>query len=590
MIMKKYLFLAASALALASCSSDDIIGNNGGGQQNVDNVAINFNSGTNNITRVTKEGKNAADALNNNFVVYGYKTTTGDPATSSVVYDHYNVKYTDGTAGQTTSNTRGWEYVGVTKNDLNNLDGSQTIKYWDYSASQYDFIAFSFGAATQGTGDDKVEAQKVTTTGGPTYTLKGSAENLAKCYIADRVTAKQNATEKAYKTYKYGSTIGFNFRSLATKVRMGIYETVPGYAIKNVVFYSDNNTPLSGDNNKPTLYAKNKTIASGAGTMTVTFGNNTESATDYNQAKVSWQGTGDNATYINLPAIAKASSKEGYEKLEASNYITRTSTDARTNVNYETVLSGTTVGELTLKVDYTLESIDGSGEEIKVTGATATVPAAYTNWQPNYAYTYIFKISDKTNGGTGTGDDPKGLYPITFDAIVTVTEDGLQETITAVDEPSITTYAKGAIDNEYKTGSSIYVSVTDKGLDLADGNVNCALYTAEATGYALTEANVALALSKTAETDGSYKLTNGASTLTVKPTTDLMSIVTEIAAADAVDGNKISGNFAKFTPTSAGTYVFEYTKTTAAGEGGTTETKKYYKVIVVKANNTISAD
>ena len=585
--MKKYLFLAASALALASCSSDDIIGN-GGGQKNETNAAINFNSGTNNITRATKTGEQAATDLNENFVVYGYKTAGED---ASVVYDHYNVKWLgEATKGQTTSNTAGWEYVGQEKNALSSLpDGAtQTIKYWDYSASQYDFVAFSFGQATQGT---DVAATQVTTVDGPKYTLSGTVENLAKCFISDRVSAKKNLAEGdkvANKLVAYQDPVQFNFRSLATKVKMGIYETVPGYSIKDVKFYQ-NATETAPSATAPTLFAENATIPNGNGTMTITFGSNGKDATDFNQAKVSWavDEAATNSKTVDFKELSTVD-KEAQE-IKGTKFIGRDAANASKPAEYKTVLPAE-VGGLTLKVDYTLESIDGSGEEIKVTGATAKVPAEYTNWTPNYAYTYIFKISDKTNGGTGTGDDPKGLYPITFDAIVTVTEDGLQETITAVDEPSITTYAKGAIDNEYKTGANIYVSVTDKDLNLTGDQTNCALYTAEATGYALTEANVALALTKTADGDGNYKLTNGTNTLTVKPTTDLMSIVTEIAAADAVDGNKISGNFAKFKPTAAGTYVFEYTKTTTPAEGGTTETKKYYKVIVVKADNTISAD
>ena len=586
--MKKYFFFAAAALALASCSSDDFVGTGNTGNNEVDNAAINFNSGTNNITRASKTGVQAATDLNENFVVYGYKTTTGDPATSSVVYDHYNVKWLgEATKGQTTSNTAGWEYVGQEKNALSSLpDGAtQTIKYWDYSASQYDFVAFSFGQANQGT---DVTATKVTTADGPKYTLSGSVENLAKCFISDRVSAKKSLTQDqkvANKLVAYQDPVQFNFRSLATKVKMGIYETVPGYSIKDVKFYKDA-TETTPSATAPTLFAENATIPSGSGTMTITFGSNEKTATDFNQAKVSWAV--DEAIAVNSKTVdfeeLSTVDKEAQEKT-GTQFIGRDAANASKPAKYKTVLPAK-VGGLTLKVDYTLESIDGSGEEIKVTGATAKVPAEYTNWTPNYAYTYIFKISDKTNGGTGTGDDPKGLYPITFDAIVTVTEDGMQETITAVDEPSITTYAKGAINNEYKTGANIYVSVTDKDLNLSteDGKtVNCALYTAEATGYALTEANVALALTKTAETDGSYKLTSEGKTLTVKPTTDLMSIVTEIAAADAVDGNKISGNFAKFNPTSAGTYVFEYTKTTTPTEGGTPETKRYYKVIVVKA-------
>lgn len=209
------------------------------------------------------------------------------------------------------------------------------------------------------------------------------------------------------------------------------------------------------------------------------------------------------------------------------------------------------------------------------------VPEKYTNWEPNFAYTYIFKISDKTNGSTGGSTDPAGLYPITFDAIVTETETGKQETITTVDKNSITTYAKGEINNEYKTSDNIYVSVNNTTeLHINSGandakTTNVKLYKATVTGtQTITEATVAHCLKSGEDVEGGgKKLTNGESNvLTVTPATGL-SIVSEIAADDAVDGNAISGNFAKFTPDTAGTYVFEFTDT---------NNTKYYKVIIVK--------
>jgi hypothetical protein len=40
-------------------------------------------------------------------------------------------------------------------------------------------------------------------------------------------------------------------------------------------------------------------------------------------------------------------------------------------------------------------------------------------WHPNYAYTYLFHITQDVNGTTGEeGVDPDKLYPITFDAKV----------------------------------------------------------------------------------------------------------------------------------------------------------------------------
>lgn len=582
--MKKYLFFAASALALASCSSDDFVGDNSGNLQSA-TTTINFGGETGKTTRANQTGEAAANALQKKFVVYGYKQGSDAP-----VFDHYTISW-NGHKGQTESNTQGWEYVGETPNSLSQLH-DQTIKYWDYSASQYDFIAFSFGEATQGDGTGKVLATKVTTD--PKYTLAGDITELAKCFIADRVTAKKNIAndkKKANKLVGYKDDVQFNFRSLATKVTMGIYETVPGYSIKDVKFYNDGAEAIPSAT-KPTLFAAGNKIPSGNGTITVTFPTTDESKTDYNKAHVSFGAT-DPANDMSSTIAFDALSLESKEKAEedVKKYIGRdittvsTPKDETNKKKYETVIPAH-VGALTLKVDYTLVSIDGSGEEINVKGATAVVPEVYTKWEPNYAYTYIFKISDKTNGSTGTpGTDPAGLYPITFDAVVTETSEGLQETITTGEKNSITTYAKGKINNEYKANDNIYVSVNNAtNLHINTGaedteKTNVKLYTAVGNGSYLniTEATVALCLSKGNEnpTTGEKKLTNGTGNdLTVTPATGL-AIATEIAADDAVDGNAISGNFAKFTPTTAGTYVFEFTDNDA-------NATKYYKVIIVK--------
>lgn len=590
MDMKKYLFIAASALALASCSSEDFVGTEGGNVENGANKAIDFGGGTGKITRAT--GADAAKALGSNFIVFGYKTNNSDNTTSTV-FDHYTINWNN-KAGQTESNKNGWEYVGIIPNKTLSSVTEQTIKYWDYSATQYDYVAFSFGTATQGKGEGKVDASKVTTTPKLQYTLTGAVKDLAKCFIADRITAKKDLTDdkqkKSNKLVGYKDDVQFNFRSLATKVTMGIYEIVPGYSIKDVKFYSDANTPLTEEKNAPTLYSGSKNIPSGNGTVTVTFPTTDKDNTDYNKAHVSFGATNADKDMISTISFDELS-KVGKEKAEAEGnvYIGRNITEFSTPKNedntkkYKTVIPAH-VGPLTLKVDYTLVSIDGSGETIKVTGATAVVPEKYTNWEPNYAYTYIFKISDKTNGSTGGKDDPAGLYPITFDAIVTETETGKQETITIVKDNSITTYAKGEINKEYKTGANIYVSVNNKTLlHIKNGNedttpTNVALYTAEGTGTysTITEAAVAHCLASnkaTTGTNGEKKLTDGTNTLTVTPATGLLSIADQIEAKDAVDGNAISGNFAKFTPTEKGTYVFEFT------DGDT----KYYKVIKVVA-------
>lgn len=584
MNMKKYIFLAISALALASCSSEDFVGTEGGNDENGANKAINFGGETGKITRAgQKIEQDAAKALGSHFVVFGDKTTG---STTHTVYDHYDVKWI-GKDAATQSNQKGWEYVGLAPNKNSGLPtgAKQTIKYWDYSASEYNFAAFSLGNLTSTTENDPYEKQvkyDANTESGKVkiskikqnateYTIEGSAEDIAKLYISDRVTAKREGTTPYI---KYQNAVQFNFRALKSQVRMGIFEIIPGYSVKDVKFYSSNtSTPAT---ETPSLYATTNSIPAGEGKATITFGNNTTDAS-YNKAKVAWEAL-NNKQYIEFKALSlkEAESKEA----AGETYIGRTASTASLPTEYTTVIPSTGIGALTLKVDYTLVSTDGSNEEIKVTGATATVPSEYTQWQPNYSYTYIFKISDKTNGSTGGGT--AGLYPIVFDAIVTETETGKQETITTVETRSITTYAKDAINNnEYKTDNPIYVSVSGtngmseelyKKNSTAEEQIvsytyYAKLYKLSGTTENITEAE-AEAILKNNKTLGGKTLTEEQ-----KNTAEVFDsrFVDKIDAKDAVDGVAVEGNFFKFTPTAEGTYVFAY-------ENGNI---KSYKVIKV---------
>lgn len=585
--MKKYIFLAISALALASCSSEDFVGTEGGNVENGANKAINFGGETGKITRAgQKIEQDAAKALGSHFVVFGDKTTG---STTHTVYDHYDVKWI-GKDAATQSNQKGWEYVGLAPNKNSGLPtgAKQTIKYWDYSASEYNFAAFSLGNLTSTTENDPYEKQvkyDANTESGKVkiskikqnateYTIEGSAEDIAKLYISDRVTAKREGTTPYI---KYQNAVQFNFRALKSQVRMGIFEIIPGYSVKDVKFYSSStSTPAT---ETPSLYATTNSIPAGEGKATITFGNNTTDAS-YNKAKVAWEAQ-NNKQYIEFKALSlkEAESKEA----AGETYIGRTASTASLPTEYTPVIPSTGIGALTLKVDYTLVSTDGSNEEIKVTGATATVPSEYTQWQPNYSYTYIFKISDKTNGSTGGGT--AGLYPIVFDAIVTETETGKQETITTDETPSITTYAKDAINNnEYKTGNHIYVSVSGtngKSEELYKKNSTAEeqivsytyyakLYKLSGTTESITEAE-AEAILKNNKTLGGKTLTEVG---TYSEDQIDNHFVSQIDAADAVDGVAVKGYFFKFTPKAEGTYVFAYVN-------GKTES---YKVIKVAAN------
>lgn len=570
---KNYLFLATAALVFASCANDDFVGNEK--ELQAPQSAIAFNSNTYKATRAGGEQDHATSAasLDNNFVVFGWKTT---PSTEQIVFDHYNVNYVVSTANSTESNTADWEYVAQdrdvkgTTGILGNLpDGAtQDIKYWDMAADKYDFVAFSLGkgVAPVAPATDPTYAEVVSGTAKgvdkanlttAAYKLTGSAEALAASYIADKVTI-----QKA--NYKTTANVQFKFRSLGSKVRVGIYETIPGYSVKAIEFYP---SATGSAQSTAVLYTDGThKLPAGAGTMTVTFPQPTNSShADYNKAHVSFTATNVATNVANKDfgtfTLATAAEKK---EVEGNVYLGRfsnsaTIADASNNDGYDVVLPNEAgvEGGLTLKVKFTLLATDGSGEEIVIDGATANVPQEFTQWKPNYAYTYLFKISDNVNVGPD-----QALYPISFDAVVVESEDGVQETITNFENPSITTYAKGEMvtaNNEYLTGANIYVAVN--GETLTSSNVK--LYTAAlGTGtpaQGITEESVANAIANGGAASPYVVTDANGVTLTVTAAT-APSIVTEIDKDDTVDGNAIAGNFAKFTPSNAGYYVFEYSR------------------------------
>lgn len=604
--MKKVLFFATALIALASCTNNDFVGEAPTPTSQTDQGAIVFGSGLNEVTRADYTGSDAATKLNNNFVVEGVKSD-GTISAAEIVFDNYNVNYKDNTANTTLSNTANWEYVAQTKN-ANATIAQQTIKYWDYAKSQYDFIAYSVGTATlttgtPSTGELKVSPIDATKMNGVktsdeitdgAYTIEGAAADLKKAYIADLVTAYRDATAPA--TSDYQKTVQFKFRALAAKARIALYETVPGYSVKDVVFYT-NETTKDTEGKAAHLFTKSPDVFNGNGKYIVYFpttGSSKKLDTDYNKAHVKFEAaaSGGTSTVLDLgtlDATNKFVAKEIAETTSSDKlYIGRFSSEATyagtsTDNYYTVVLPNEAGAALNLKVDYTLISTDGSGETIKVTGATAQVPAVYAAWKSGYAYTYLFKISENTDGKTNPELDPVGLYPITFDAVVTETEDGVQETITTVSEPSITTYAKGVnvtTNNEYKTGANIYVVV--EGTPVLTVGTNANLYTVtleSGAAQTINEESVANALvngTKDDETNPTtWTLTDANNKNMVVTKATGLTAITEIAAADSPDGNAITVNGAKFTPSAEGTYVFEYINGT--------NNKKYYKIIKVVA-------
>lgn len=599
--MKKVFLLATALAALVGCTSDDFVGENNNSQNpnpapDAGEKAIVFNSGAKTVTRADHTGSDAANMLNKNFVFAGTKGTSA----TTYVFDQYNANWVTNTAHTTQSNSHDWEYVGYTPATTTSLTPGaiQSIKYWDYSTTQYDFAAYSLGTST-GVAASAIAAN------GKSYTLKGSADELKACYISDLVTAYNRDGVN-----DYGNVVSFSFRSMATKIRLAFYETVPGYSVKDVLFYSS--ASEAATSNIPTLFASSAVLPAGSGTMTISFPNTgwdksphgSTTSSDYNKAHVSFAATNTSTDLSSTLALEALDDFATKEKLEAAgSYLGRASNAAtyagglegsapNQTGKYYTQLPFETGTNLTLRIKYTLVSTDGSGEEIDVDNATAVIPAELAKWNPNFAYTYIFKISDMTNGSTGVDGDGNpvyGLTPITLNAVVVDSEDGIQETITTVSEPSITTYTKGkvvTVNDEYRTNAAIYIIVNNGTSNVAYDANKFKLYTAtieDGAAQTLQEASVDNALRY-----GTYDAMGGTFTVTdangkelVVTKSNLLTASTKIEAADSPTGNEITVSGAKFTPTAAGNYVFAYQKSEGSATATTAAydpTETYYSV------------
>lgn len=460
--MNKLFIAAASALALASCSSDDFLGEIQGNEQNGATSAINFGGDTGKITRATSTGSKAAGLLGNNFVVVGFKGSKTDAANNEVyAFDHYNVNFKDGSAFSTESNRAGWEYVnqdmkvnGADKSLAQSGATQQTIKYWDHSCKSYDFIAFSMGkkdAASKYATPTHVDKANLKSAA---YTLTGNVNTLSECYISDMKTVKEKEYNK--------TPVSMSFRHLASKVRMALFEIVPGYVISDVKFYDATSTTATA-NPEGTLIGE----FNNSGTLTVFFpttGTDHATEKDYNKAHVRFtKSTTEGETAVlnfkKFGTVKYGNQAEGQISAGTTYLSQNAAKPSYCGDGYQNVLpSEGAASAITLRIDYKLTSVDGSNETINVKGATATVPAEYTEWKSGYAYTYIFKISQDTNGSTG--GTSTGLTAISFDAVVVDDEaNGLQETITTVSDNSFTTY--GYKDNKVTTNGNEYVNGTD---------------------------------------------------------------------------------------------------------------------------------
>ena len=581
--MKKldFVLTAAAAMMFAGCANDDTVMNAGGEAEQLTGATIGFNLTVPGQTRATLSGKDAADKLNSEFVVFGIKNAVGETSAQNT-FTNYKVTFDNNSAGSTESNTNNWEYVGQTpyaEAKVSPAVTSQTVKYWDYSATNgYTFTAF---AGKDFLGNDKAKVEKITTTAGEDKTEydKGytvtvpSAAQLDKIFFSDRkVVAKT----------EYNKPVALTFRNFGAKIRVGFYETIPGYSVTIDKFYYDSDATTA-----PVTKFGDMTDAE-TSKFVAALQNVNPSAADGNQVTVTYYGQGTQNE--NQPKINSGSSAHYQYTLTLGSGIT-TATSLQTTAsnptwdtsgtdNYTMVYPNLEASTpMLIRCDYTLTADDNSGETIKVKNARVTVPVQYCQWKSNYAYTYLFKISNNTNGTTGTNPsdpdnptDPEGLYPITFDAVVMESTDYAQETTTTVATNSVTSYAKDG----YALNKDIYFVNTQKNTSTEESQATTGykVLAPTAIGDDATKADVyKVAWSSDSKTDAIVEgdviaqltgVKNGLTMTAMTSSSDPTGTVALSQTVPSADGTNLDfgqNGAVKFTPSAAGTYAYVYCTT-----------------------------
>lgn len=399
--MKKKLLIAALAgVALASCTNEDFVGVSEVETPPSAENMISFGGAGSNLTRAAATGADAAALLNNQFTVLG-NLVNGETGATETVFDNYIVKY-DGNVGGDETNVYGWTYLTTP---------GQNIKYWNLSATKYDFVAFSgYDASKRIASTEANTLENIDAT-----TIQG-------LFAADRVTANYTGSAGV----QYGNKVTLNFKRMTSRVRFGIYETVPGYAVKNVRFYYGDKALSSKRSdavqvaglrgqfpskaNYKVTYDANNAVVSNVEPGAVYSDQIVFGALDYqtmdasNGEKLKADGSSD-ATGDKV-FLGTSSSTVSFAKQNAT-------LDGAVVANsaWQPVLPNEANDKnIVLRVDYDLVPLDGGatpGSVIHVYNAAAVVPATWAMWKPNYAYTYIFKISDQTSGQT----TPPGMDP-----------------------------------------------------------------------------------------------------------------------------------------------------------------------------------
>ena len=455
--MKKLAFLAVAAVALASCSSDDLVDRSAAENE----APIAFSVEKKNITRAT----NLEDLKHYNFGVWAYKYKSG-ATTGALVMDNYLVGYSDGSAkgydkskattwagdaGTTENHLSPWFYESLGKTEYSTTNSKlyqttqtaymsknekQILRYWDLAYATTNFYAYAPYDA-----EVTFNESTKTMTFGATNTIRDGYDNpLNRAYenydrsLSEYMYAGVQATNSEKKD------VIVPFKHMGAQVNIRFYEDILNYRVEIIDLTGDDAELADGvtagsdmtkgiqatpaEKKDDGTYESSKYFTTNGATVTFTtdatptFKYTTEGSTTTQDNLMFLVPTTnlDETTITGHKLIPEASTAQTYAESPTVYYAVAQPTESKTG--------------FTFHISYRIIAEDNN-EVITVHNATVFVPAKDDSgnniaaWQPNNKYTYTFKI---TKNSTGTTDpetpinpiDPttsirKGLYPIVFD-------------------------------------------------------------------------------------------------------------------------------------------------------------------------------
>ncbi len=363
--------MAASATLFAGCSSasDDA------DVPVVDGHAITFNAtdGTADAQESTRAaGQVGLETLGYKEIkVYGYKTIG---STIQNVMPGYTLKYIDNSENSSTTNSSGWEYVGLGDTYTDYLGLTQEIKYWDGNSTDYRFFAVLGDYDKSLRYDDNKITSSTNVTSSGSFSLE--LTNLA--YMTHTKNGKYYKSDgkeiEESKIPMYGTLWqGDPAQYYNTPVPLAF--TKP-YALVRVVFMRPEGTSTT---------QLGKEGETGSGSHPITFAPlNGSTMVGDGKVSVSWAMNGAHET-------ATATAGQVTLPNMTFNPVKLENQDVRYQVWPEYIMIPSTDDPKDFKCTaYTYKSTN-SGDVFEE--RSAVVPAQYMRWKPGYQYTYVFKIT-----------------------------------------------------------------------------------------------------------------------------------------------------------------------------------------------------